>query len=100
MNVLGLFLASALRRNLVERGRDCSLRGALTIDARGMRATVRFEDDGATVTRADGPARVTITATLEVLTEALIRPRLSTLFKIKVRGSRMFALRALRYLAP
>ena len=57
MNVLGLFLASSLRRNLVERGRPCTLRGAMTVDAEGMRATVRFEEDGVTVTRRDTPAR-------------------------------------------
>ena len=100
MNVLGLFLASALRRNLVERARDCSLRGALAIDANGMRATVRFEEDGVTVTRADGPVRTTVTAPLDILTAALIRPRLGTFLKVKVRGSRLFALRAMRFLAP
>jgi len=100
MNVLGLFLASALRRNLVERERSCPLRGALVVDADGMRATVRFEDDGATVTRQDGPARVRLEASLPVLVRALAHPRLTTLFRIRVRGSRLFALRAMRYLAP
>jgi hypothetical protein len=100
MNVLGLFLASSLRRNLVERGRPCALRGAMTIDAEGMRATVRFEEDGVTVTRRDTPARVSLAGPLPLLVEALVRPRLLTLLKVKVRGSRLFALRAMKLLAP
>jgi hypothetical protein len=100
MNVLGLFLASSLRRNLVERGRPCPLRGAMTIDADGMRATVRFEEDGVTVTRRDTPARVSLAGSLPLLVEALVRPRLLTLLKVKVRGSRLFALRAMKLLAP
>ena len=100
MNVLGLFLASSLRRNLVERGRRCPLRGALEVDADGMRATVHFEEDGATVTRKEAPARVRLAGSLPVLVRALTRPGLRTLFKVKVRGNRLFALRALRFLAP
>lgn len=100
MNVLGLFLASSLRRNLVERGRACPLRGAMTIDADGMRATVRFEEDGVTVTRRDTPARVSLSGPLPLLVAALVRPRLFTLLKVKVRGSRLFALRAMKLLAP
>jgi len=95
MNVLGLFLASALRR----REGACPLRGALTVDAEGMRATVRFEEDGATVTRAETPATVTVSAPLPLLVEALVRPRLGALLRIKVRGSRWFAWRAMRFLA-
>jgi len=100
MNVLGLFLASSLRRNLVERGRACRLRGALEVDADGMRATVRFEEDGVTVTRKDAATRVRLGGPLPVLVQALTRPGLATLFRVKVRGSRLFALRALRFLAP
>lgn len=100
MNVLGLFLASSLRRNLVERGRKCPLRGVLTVDAEGMRATVRFEEDGATVTRAPGPSDVTITATLPLLVRALVRPGLGSLLRLKVRGRRLFALRAMGVLKP
>jgi hypothetical protein len=100
MNLLGLFLASSLRRNLVGEGRSCRLRGALTIDADGMRATVRFDEDGATVTRSETPARVTISGSLANLLEAILRPRPWTLLRIKVRGSRVFAVRAMRLLKP
>lgn len=100
MNVLGLFLASSLRRNLVERGHDCALRGVLTVDADGMRATVRFEDDGVTVTRQPTPARVTLRGPLPLLVRALVKPRLMTLLKVKVSGSRIFALKAMPFLRP
>jgi hypothetical protein len=100
MNVLGLFLAASLRRNLLQRARRCELRGALTIDAAGMRASVRFEEDGATVTRAETPARVTIRAPLHVLVSALVRPRPGNLLRVRLRGSPLFALRAMRYLKP
>ena len=100
MNVLGLFLASSLRRNLVERGRACSLRGVMEVNADGMRATVRFEEDGATVTRQPAPGGVVLKASLPLLIRALVRPRLLTLLRMKVRGSRLFALRAMRFLKP
>ena len=99
-NILGLFLASALRRNLVERGKSCALRGALVVDADGMRAAVRFEEHAAVVARdADAPA-VTLRGPLPVLVRALARPGLFTLLRVKVRGSRLFALKAMRVLAP
>jgi hypothetical protein len=98
MNVLGLFLASSLRRNLGDRA--CPLRGAMTVDAEGMRATVRFEADGATVTRAEGPADVTVSGPLPLLVRALVRRRLLALLRLKVRGRRLFALRAMGYLKP
>ena len=100
MNVMGLFLASSLRRNLVERGRACTLRGAMAVDAQGMRATVRFEEDGATVTRAEGPVNVTISGPLPLLVRVLVRPGLRSILRVKVRGSRLFALRAMGYLKP
>lgn len=100
MNVLGLFLASALRRNLIERGRACPLTGGLTVDADGMRATVRFESDGCTVTRKQEPARVTVSASLPVFVEVIARPGLATMLRVKVRGNFFFALRAMRFLAP
>jgi len=100
MNVLGLFLASSLRRNLVERGRACGLRGGLTVDAEGMRATVRFEEDGATITRKDEPARATVRAPLSLLAAVIARPGLMKLLRVKVTGSRVFAFRAMRFLAP
>ena len=59
-NVLGLFLASARRRNVAVKGKGRGLRGTLAVDAEGMRALVRFEADGATVTRRDEPARATV----------------------------------------
>ena len=100
MNLLGLFLASTLRRRLVGEHRPCRLRGTLIIDAEGMRAAVRFDEDGATVTRSETPARVTISGSLASLLEAILRPRPATLFRVRVRGSRLFALRAMRLLRP
>jgi len=100
MNVLGLFLAGALRRNLIERERACSLRGALTVAAEGMRATIRFEEDGVMVTRKPVEGGVVVSGALPVLVRAITRPGLSALLKVKVRGGRLFALRAMRYLAP
>ncbi len=97
MNILGLFLASSLRRNLIERGRSCTLTGVLAIDADGMHAAVRFEKDGVTVTRQEAEPRTRIAGPLSLLVGALVRPRLGTLLRIKVRGSRLFALRALRF---
>ena len=100
MNVLGLFLASSLRRNLVARGRPCTLRGGMRIDADGMRATVRFDDTGATITRKEEPVRVELRGGLPLLVRALTQPRIGTMLKVKVKGSRLFALRAMRLLAP
>ena len=97
MNLLGLCLASALRANL---DGPCPLRGTLLVDADGMRVFLRFEADGVTVTRAEAPARTRISGSLAALVSALVRPGLGTLFKIKVRGSRLFALRAMRVMAP
>jgi hypothetical protein len=100
MNVLGLFLASALRRNLLERGKGRGLRGTLAIDALGMRAFVRFDPTGATVTRREDPARATVSGPLPLLVKAVARPTPFTLLRLRVRGSRIFALRALRLLRP
>ncbi|MHC4956725.1 MAG: hypothetical protein ACYTGN_00020 [Planctomycetota bacterium] len=96
MNVLGLFLAASLRR----LDGPCPLRGALAVESDGMRATVSFEDDGIVVTRRDMPARATLTAPLALFVDALVRPRLATLLRIKVRGSRLFAIRAFPFLRP
>lgn len=100
MNVLGLVLAAALTRNIAARGGPPKLRGALAVDADGMRATVVFSPDGAVVTRAETPAKAVIRAPLHLLVEAIVRPRLLTLLRVKVRGNRLLALRAMRYLAP
>ncbi len=100
MNVLGLFVASSLRRNLEERGLACGLDGALTIDADGMRATVRFGPEEVVVTREDVKARVTLRAPLSRFVDALIRPGLLRFLRVRIRGNPFFALRALRYLAP
>jgi hypothetical protein len=100
MNVLGLFLASALRRNLIERKRPCALRGALEVGADGMRACVRFEEGGATVTRAPGAPRASVSGPMPALVDAIVRRRLLALLRVRVRGSRLFALRALKFLAP
>ena len=96
MNVLGLFLAERLRAHEGE----CPMRGVLTIDADGMRATIRFEEDGVTVTRREVPARCEISAPFPLLIEAMLRPRLSTLLRVKVKGGRIFALSAMRALRP
>jgi hypothetical protein len=100
MNILGLFLAGTLRRNLVEHGRACPLRGSLAVDADGMRATVRFEEDGVTVTRQGGAELVRISGSLPVLLNVLVRPGLRSLLRVNVSGSRLFALRAMRFLRP
>ena len=100
MNVLGLFLASAIRRNLVGRGKGRGLRGTLAVDADGMRASVRFEEDGATVTRRDEAARATVSGPLPLLVKAVVRPTPFLLLRLRVRGSRLFALRALGLLRP
>ena len=97
MNMLGLCLASALRANI---DGSCPLRGTLLVTADGMRVFLRFESDGVTVTRAEAPARTRISGSLAALVSALVRPGLGSLLKIKVRGSRLFALRAMKYLAP
>lgn len=99
-NVLGLFLASALRRNVISKGKGRGLRGTLAVDAEGMRALVRFEDDGVTVTRKDEPARATVTGPLALLVKAVARPTPFLLLRLRVRGSRLFALRALGLLRP
>ncbi len=95
MNVLGLFLAAALRR-----GGAPFPRGALTVDADGMQATVRFESDGATVTRAPTEGATTVRAGLPLLVRAIGARSLLALLRVRVRGSRLFALRALRCLYP
>jgi hypothetical protein len=100
MNILGLFLAGTLRRNLVEKAMACPLRGSLAVDADGMRATVRFEEDGVTVTRQEGAELVRIAGSLPVLLNVLVRPGLRSLLRVKVSGSRLFAWRAMRYLRP
>jgi hypothetical protein len=100
MNVLGLFLASALRRNLALRTKGRGLRGTLAIETDGMRAAVRFEEDGATVTRREEPARAVVTGPLALLVKAVVRPTPFLLLRLRVRGSRLFALRALGLLKP
>ena len=96
MNVLGLFLAERLRAYEGE----CSLRGALRIDAGGMRATIHFEEDGVTISRKEVPARCEISAPFPLLIEAMMRPRLGALLRVKVKGGRIFALRAMLVMRP
>ena len=98
--MLGHFLASSLRRNLVDRKRPCPLRGAMTVDAGGMRATVRFLEDGVVVTRAPVEATVEVSGPLALLTAALVERRLTTLLRIRIRGNPLFALRAMKVLRP
>ncbi|MHC4473748.1 MAG: hypothetical protein ACYS99_22645 [Planctomycetota bacterium] len=100
MNVLGLVLAAALRRNLPDDTPPPKLRGALTVDAEGMRATVVFAPEGVTVTRAETKAAAVVAAPLHRLVEAVVRPSIFRLLGLGMRGRRLFALRAMRYLAP
>jgi hypothetical protein len=99
MNVLGLCLASALRRSL-GRGGSRGVRGTLVVDAQSMRAAVRFEEDGVTVTRRDEAATATVSGSLPLLVRAVARPGPLVLLRLRVRGSRLFAFRALRALKP
>jgi len=96
MNVLGLFLAAALRRS----AHPCALAGILEVGAGRMRAQVRFASGEAVVTRAAGPAKATVTGSLPALVEAIVRPRLRALLRLSVRGSRLFAWRTLQVLRP
>jgi len=100
MNVLGLFLASALRRNLAGRHKKGGLRGTLAIDAEGMRAAIRFEEDGVTVTRQDTAPRAVVSGPLPLLVKAVVKRTPFLLLRLRVRGSRFFALRALGLLKP
>jgi hypothetical protein len=99
MNVLGLFLAKSLTRNVVEGGRPCRLRGALTVESEGMRASVVFGEE-IRVTREETKARARISAPMAVLVSALVEPRLSTLLKVKVRGNPLFAWKVMGVLKP
>jgi hypothetical protein len=95
MNVLGLFLAEALRRSRARpRG------GSLEVGAGPMRARATFTESGAVVARATGGATATVEAPLHALVAAIARPGLRTLLRLRVRGSRLFALRALFWLRP
>ncbi len=100
MNVLGLFLARALRRNLEARGGRLPRRGVLAVEAEGMRAAVVFGAREILVTRREVSPRVTLRAPLADLANALARPGLRNLLRVKVRGSRLFALRCLKVLRP
>lgn len=101
MNVLGLFLARSLRRNLDERGKPCRLRGSMAVDADGMRATVRFGSEGAfVVTGEEHDRRVVVRGSLARLVDAIARPGLRRFLRVKWSGNPFFALRAMRYLAP
>jgi hypothetical protein len=100
MNILGLFLARALRRNLEERAKRCRLRGAITIETEGMRASVRFEEGAAVVTREAVEARVRVTASMARLVDAIVRPGLLRYLHVGVKGNPIFGLRALRYFVP
>ena len=96
MNVLGLFVAAAMR---CHKG-EIRLRGAIAIDADGMRATVSFEEGEVVVTRRELPVKVTLSAPMALFVAAIVRPRLVTLLRVKVKGSRLFALRAMPYFKP
>lgn len=96
MNVLGLFLADRLRRSVTG---PVPLRGTIEIAAGTMRAAVVFGEEGVRVSRDAGPPTVRIEAPMARLVRALVRPGLSWL-RLRVRGNRWFALRALRYLRP
>ena len=65
-----------------------------------VRAPGRVDTAGLTVTRSAERARVTLSAPLHRFVAALVRPGLLSYLRIRIRGSRIFALRALRYLKP
>ncbi|MCU0724383.1 MAG: hypothetical protein MUE73_01120 [Planctomycetes bacterium] len=98
MNVLGLVLTAALRRRYATVG--CRLRGLLRVDAGGMRALVSFAPEEILVSRREDPARAEVSGSLATLVAALARPGLRDLLRVKVRGNRLFALRAARALRP
>lgn len=99
MNVLGLFLAKSLQRNVVEGGRRCALTGALTVESEGMRASVVFGEE-ILVTREETKARARLSAPMAVFVSALVEPRLSTFLKVKLRGNPLFAYRVMGVLKP
>jgi len=96
MNVLGLFLAKSLRR----QPDACPLAGTLGVEAGDMRAYVRFDGGRAVVSRAAPSAASLVSGPLDALVAAFARPGLRSLLRIRVRGSRLFALRALKWLVP
>lgn len=100
MNVLGLFLAASVGRNLARRDGACRLRGALAVDAAGMRATLTFGREEVTVARGAGEARAAVSGSLAALTRVLARPGFRSFLAVRVRGNPFFALRALGYLKP
>jgi hypothetical protein len=98
MNVLGLVLAASLRRRF--ESSPCRLRGSLRVDAAGMRALVTFAPEEVVVSRREDPARAEVGGSLAALVAAIARPGLRNLLRVKVRGNRLFALRAARALRP
>ena len=100
LNVLGWFLASGLRRNLEQRGRACKLRGVLEVEADGMRACVEFDGSSAVVSPSAPEPRARVSGSLNDLVAALVHRRWGALWRVRVRGNRLFVLRALRLLRP
>lgn len=98
MNVLGLFLAAALRRNA--GGRPTPVRGVLEVRADSMRAAVVFDETGARVTREAPSPTFRVEGTMESLVRAIARPGLLAWWRLKRRGNYRFAFRALRALRP
>jgi hypothetical protein len=72
----------------------------MTIDADGMRATILFDESGAVVSRTAAGARVVVSGSLPLLTDAIVKRRLLSLLRVRVKGSRLFALRAMGMLKP
>jgi len=72
----------------------------MTVNADGMRATVRFGESGVLVTRQPVDADVEVSGSLAVLTAALVELRLTTLLRIRLKGNPLFAWRALKVMRP
>ncbi len=100
LNVLGWFLVSGLRRNLEQRGRACTLSGVLEVEADGMRACVEFDGASVVVSPAATDPRARVSGSLNDLVAALVHRRWGALWRVRVRGNRLFVLRAMRLLRP
>jgi hypothetical protein len=75
MSLLGLILAALLTRRLARRA--TKLRGDVSVDASGMRVTLRFDDRGVRVSRAAPAGRtvVRIRGTMRALCDAALGRR-------------------------
>jgi hypothetical protein len=106
MNLLGLLLASLLRRRLAEAGgvHARRLRGDVVFEASGMQAVVRFEPQRVRVERvASGRPIARIEGSLAGLLDAALgRRRLANVARgqLRARGRPLALWRVLRLLSP